>query len=129
MLSNRLSDNLKVHIRSSLARIGVEVSAYTGSFQDHRSSLLKRGNVETVWDVGAHIGQYASGLRRQGFRNGIISLEPARDAYWELSRRAASDPRWRTLNVAFVCDPSISQVLLRTVVLLSVVLDVCIVIS
>jgi FkbM family methyltransferase len=100
MLSNRLNDSLKLQIRSALARLGVEISAYTGSFQDHRRALLERGRVETVWDVGAHVGQYASGLRRQGYKNLILSLEPARDAYWELSKRAAADARWRTLNVA-----------------------------
>jgi FkbM family methyltransferase len=56
--------------------------------------------VETVWDVGAHIGQYAVQLQSHGYVGQIISIEPGAAAFRHLSRRAAGKPSWMAINVA-----------------------------
>jgi FkbM family methyltransferase len=53
-----------------------------------------------VLDVGANKGQYAQSLRRAGYRGWIISFEPVRRDFEELTRRAAKDKRWTTHQIA-----------------------------
>ena len=72
-----LSDNTKVWIRTALAKLGVEVAAYSGSFAEHRANIINDGKVSTVWDVGAHVGQYGARLISNGYRGRIVSAEPS----------------------------------------------------
>lgn len=55
---------------------------------------LAAHRVGTVHDVGANAGQYASGLRRFGYRGDIISYEPLSAAHASLSQAAGADARW-----------------------------------
>lgn len=100
MLSNRIGDRTKMRLRSLLAHAGVEVAAFTGSFSSHRIQLLKKLGVVTVWDIGAHVGQYGQSLRDHGFAGAILSVEPEVDAFHRLSQVATTDPTWHCINVA-----------------------------
>jgi FkbM family methyltransferase len=95
-----LSDSMKVRLRHVLARLGIEIGAYAGSFANHRAHLLVHGGVLTVWDVGAHVGQYGSRLRDHDYRDRIISIEPNRAAFEELSRRASRGTGWTAVPLA-----------------------------
>ena len=108
-----LSDNLKVRIRGALSMVGVEIGAYSGSFAQHRTHLINDGRVSTVWDIGAHIGQYGARLRSHGYRGQIVSVEPSGQAFAELSRRAIRDPRWTAVELA-VSDTAGSATLNRS---------------
>lgn len=67
----------------------------------HRLVALSRDRaINTLVDVGANEGQYALAVRAAGYQGTIISVEPLRDAYERLSRRAARDPRWHCLRAA-----------------------------
>lgn len=56
--------------------------------------LLQYLKVGLVLDVGANQGQFASGLRRMGYRGRMLSFEPLREAHQLLERAALKDPRW-----------------------------------
>ncbi len=100
MLRERLSDGVKLRIRKALAKVDIEIGAYSGSFSEHRTYLIRERRVQTVWDVGAHIGQYAVQLQSHGYAGRIISVEPGYAAFRELAKRAVGSDKWTTLDVA-----------------------------
>lgn len=95
-----LSDNTKVWIRSAFAKLGVEIEGYSGSFAQHRTQLINNGEVSTVWDVGAHVGQYGARLLSNGYRGRIVSIEPSSQAFARLSERANRHQGWIVVELA-----------------------------
>lgn len=80
--------------------MGVELSRYPESHPTFRfTRLLHTHRIATVLDVGANVGQFASGLREFGFRGEIHSFEPMAAEFAELARRAAADPAWFAHNL------------------------------
>jgi FkbM family methyltransferase len=63
-------------------------------------TMLTHHEIDTVLDVGANTGQYASTLRRAGYKGEILSFEPLSDAYAELEKKSRNDSRWRVFNCA-----------------------------
>lgn len=57
-------------------------------------SLLRQLGTEQVVDVGANTGQFAKGLRADGYQGRIISIEPLREANDMLRLAAKDDPNW-----------------------------------
>ena len=47
-------------------------------------TILKKKNVNLIFDIGANIGQFAKGLRSAGYQNQIISFEPLKSAHSKL---------------------------------------------
>lgn len=58
------------------------------------AAALARHQVDAVIDVGANVGQYATGLRTAGWLGPILSFEPLPEAHAVLAARAAADPAW-----------------------------------
>jgi FkbM family methyltransferase len=54
--------------------------------------------VDVILDVGANIGQFASGLRRSGFQGQIVSFEPLSAAHGKLRAAAENDPLWTVMD-------------------------------
>lgn len=73
--------------------LGLEITHYRPSGR-RRMDLLAEHGIELVLDVGADRGQYATDLRRHGYRGRIVSFEPLQETFEELARAAAQDPRW-----------------------------------
>lgn len=61
----------------------------------HVAGLLKKYQVNCVFDVGANSGQYARRLRRFGYTGRIVSFEPTSDAFAKLRHAAEGDPQWQ----------------------------------
>lgn len=65
-----------------------------------RARLLRAYEIGVVLDVGANIGQYGMQLRDIGYTGGIVSFEPVRAAYRQLSEVARTDRSWTAINCA-----------------------------
>jgi len=80
-------------------RLGVEISRYR-PFAARVAARLNEGAVPLVIDVGASLGQFASDLRKHGFRGDIVSFEPVHDAFVGLMATAAGDVKWTCQRIA-----------------------------
>jgi len=89
-------NNLKAPFKRSLSRVGISIhrkSVYLNDDIQIRRSL-SHFNIDTVFDIGANVGQFATELRQAGYKGKIISFEPLSVAYQQLTDRAACDPLW-----------------------------------
>lgn len=89
-------------VRSLLRRFGVDLVRY-----DHvhapplrRKRLLADQAIDLVLDVGANVGQFAGRMRELGYAGRLVSFEPQRAAFAELSRISAADSRWECRPLA-----------------------------
>lgn len=85
---------LKNGIQAALNTLGYEIRKRDLSEMVQLSKILSIGQIDTVLDVGANIGQFAKSLREVGYAGRIISFEPQSAAFARLSASAASDPLW-----------------------------------
>ena len=95
-------------VRQAARRLGLDIVRY--SPQSHplarRRLLLSTYRIDTVFDVGANIGQYGRQLRELGYRGRIISFEPLHDAYVRLEQSASADDGWDVFNFALGSENS-----------------------
>jgi FkbM family methyltransferase len=61
--------------------------------------ILKNFNVNTILDVGANEGQYASQVIKQGYTGKIYSFEPISTVYNSLEKKAAISPQWSAFKL------------------------------
>ncbi|HLO51349.1 MAG TPA: FkbM family methyltransferase, partial [Kamptonema sp.] len=61
-------------------------------------AILSNYDINLILDVGANIGQYAMRKRSLSYTGKIVSFEPISSVFAELTKNAASDPRWQTVN-------------------------------
>ncbi|MEO6627390.1 MAG: FkbM family methyltransferase [Aquihabitans sp.] len=94
------SQALKAKTKMALRRLGVEIGSYSNSFAARRQQLLGYHGVTTVIDVGANVGQYATGLRASGFTGKIVSFEPLTRPYTALQLASRADPLWDVERMA-----------------------------
>lgn len=67
---------------------------------EHLKLLLNHLKIDHVLDVGANIGQYATGLRNLGYTGKITSFEPVEACFNELLERSSTDPLWHVYHCA-----------------------------
>lgn len=70
----------------------------------HLKQLLQRLRIDCVLDVGANQGQFASELRRLGYRQRILSFEPVAREFEVLRARFAGDTAWQGFQCALGQD-------------------------
>jgi len=61
---------------------------------EHVGWMLRELGVNVVLDVGANAGQFATRLRRAGYRGRIVSFEPLPHLVARLRQAAEADPDW-----------------------------------
>lgn len=91
--------------REGLDRAGLSVRRRGSTLAGERRELLRSGRIGLVVDVGAHHGEYAAAIRREGYRGAIVSFEPIAIQFEQLTAAAAGDPAWTTRNAAVGGEP------------------------
>lgn len=92
---------LKHLIRSFLHGLGYDLVKKKPSKSDQLSRFLNAANINDVFDVGANIGQFASDLRKAGYKNMIHSFEPLEKQFTTLSSTSDNDLNWTCYKFAF----------------------------
>jgi FkbM family methyltransferase len=120
-----VSNSAKELLKKLTDRLGFDVRLKR-PYRDAASLFAYKARelgIETVFDVGANVGQFASQLRASGYSREIISFEPLADAHRDLQTAARSDQRWtvaprvalgaaRSESTMFVSENSVSSSLL-----------------
>lgn len=83
-----------------LRRLDIHLGRHRYRLAGARERLLREGGVSLVIDVGAHFGEYATELRREGYRGEIVSFEPGRSQFERLRAAAERDEGWSCQNRA-----------------------------
>jgi len=68
--------------------------------RDSLRRILNKLAIDCVFDVGANRGQYGRQLRDIGYSGWIISFEPVKAHFEELSANAAARPPWKAFRYA-----------------------------
>lgn len=84
-----------IRLRRLLRRFGVDLCRRMPRVVD----LLDRADIQTVFDVGANMGQTGEHLRAWGYAGRIVSFEPVSTAFAALRAKADRDPFWEAVNV------------------------------
>jgi FkbM family methyltransferase len=91
-------------VQKSLRSLGYEVVPYPPSdwvrSRDSLRRVLNKLSIDCVFDVGANHSQFGNRLRDIGFEGWIVSFEPVRSAFEDLSKCAAARPPWRVFQYA-----------------------------
>lgn len=91
-------ESAKRQLLRQLHRRGFDITRTPFSAQLQR--ILETHGIRSVLDVGANIGQYAHGLRDNGFPGRIVSCEPQTAAFGALVKEASQDPNWEAVHTA-----------------------------
>jgi FkbM family methyltransferase len=86
-------------VRTDLYRAALDSESIRNTDAGLRQ-ILRYLEITAIFDVGAHIGGYATRLRSIGYQGRIISFEPQAKAFASLSERAMFDPYWEVLQLA-----------------------------
>lgn len=97
---------MKNIIRNILARLGLKVSRYNPGTSPavQLSKALEIAHIDVVFDIGANEGQFAKGVRDDGYSGKIISFEPLSTAREKLVRLARRDNSWSLHNQCAIGD-------------------------
>jgi FkbM family methyltransferase len=89
-------------IRHLVNKAGFDLVRYPNrrGFEWHLLQLFDHLKIDTVLDVGANHGQFASSLREIGYGGWIYSFEPVKAVFDSLAARMSGDPKWRGFNMA-----------------------------
>ena len=80
--------------------MGLDIRRHTPWTSDLVERMLLTRRVDTIFDVGANIGQSAEGFRRMGFAGKIVSFEPVSHLFEQLRLKAERDSLWHAENRA-----------------------------
>jgi FkbM family methyltransferase len=94
---------MKQFVRQRLHNFGFDLYRYPEAcerLEPHLKVLLQAHPVDMVIDVGANVGQFAIESRKLKAGVPLYSFEPNPPVFQKLQTAAASDPLWRTFNMA-----------------------------
>jgi FkbM family methyltransferase len=91
---------MKAFLKRAINMIGYDLRKYKGTNRRHLADFLNSRRVDLVFDVGANVGQFASMLRRCGYRGEIVSFEPIPSVFLKLQDAMSKDQKWHGYNIA-----------------------------
>lgn len=97
-MENGFRPTLRRWIRRATG-LDVRVYDFMNAPMARRMALLHHHRIDVVLDVGAHAGEYARSLRRNGYAGRIVSFEPMATAFEALRVHAQADPAWEAVQV------------------------------
>lgn len=65
-----------------------------------RKLILEKMGVNVILDVGAHFGEFYEEVRRSGYKNRVISIEPTLSSFEILKKIKSNDQSFKSLNIA-----------------------------
>lgn len=96
---------LKNIIKDTFRYAGLDIHTYTPPQPPYLYRLLDLYQVDTIFDIGANIGQSGKYFRNIGFQNKIVSFEPIKYLFEKLEAISMEDPLWFTENMALGNTP------------------------
>lgn len=92
--------NFRNNLKFFLRNFGLDINRYNINESDDSrlGYFLKSKKIDSVFDVGANEGQYATHLRRIGYSKNIVSFEPMQNAYKVLKLKSIKDGNWTAYN-------------------------------
>jgi FkbM family methyltransferase len=85
---------IKRALKRSGLLLGLDVRWHLQRPEHALETLLELYKVDTVFDIGANIGNSGEYFRNIGFKQKIVSFEPVSYLYRRLAEKAAKDPLW-----------------------------------
>ena len=87
-------------IKKLLRTVGVDLVRYNLHHSDDvlLNTIIRNFNIQTILDVGANEGQYASQIFGSGYKGKIYSFEPISEVYKTLKKTAGDSQKWLTFN-------------------------------
>ncbi|WP_373549801.1 FkbM family methyltransferase [Haliscomenobacter sp.] len=101
---------MKKLIQKILRKNGFQISKFPDEDSTIRMKMMEHFNIDTLFDVGANIGQYAFKMRTIGYQKKIISFEPVKSAFEGLKKAALNDHNWLVNNYALGDEDTTSTI-------------------
>ena len=84
----------KINKILSQINLRLEKVSHNPKFMDLFLPIIQKKRINTIYDVGANIGQSAFELRKYGYKDRIISFEPVSKVHNKLVENSKNDSSW-----------------------------------
>jgi FkbM family methyltransferase len=91
-----IGPRLKNGVRTVLRKVNLDLRILSVEWHPglQLAQALNAAEIDTVFDIGANEGQFATMIRSCGFKGRIVSFEPLASPHAALVRRAVDDEEW-----------------------------------
>ncbi len=97
-------------IKKVLSILGYTIKKYPDDDLRRRMKIIQYYKIDTLFDIGANVGQYASKMREIGFKDKIVSFEPLKSAFKTLQEKSSNDNNWIINNYALGDENTVSVI-------------------
>jgi FkbM family methyltransferase len=88
----------KITLKKYFPGIIYPILGRKNSYLYDRSKILEHLKIDTLFDIGANIGQYGHTIRHFNFNGKIVSFEPMKNAFENLKSLSENDSNWLVRN-------------------------------
>lgn len=83
-------------IKKIFQNFGILIRKYNAATSEdlRRIKLFEHYKIDLVFDIGANIGQYATGIMDAGYKGKIVSFEPLSSARAIINKKSTKYPNW-----------------------------------